>query len=58
MSVLGDSRAVAVEAPTAVVARLGALGPFREGKMGGGKAYGVEIDVLYWLFGPIPLTPN
>jgi hypothetical protein len=24
--------------------------------MSGGTAYGVEVDVLYWLFGPMPLT--
>ena len=48
--------AVAAEARQRLLGYLRALGPVREGNMSGGTAYGVEIDVLYWLLGPIPLT--
>ena len=56
VQLMGDPDAVAAEARQRLLGHLRALGPVREGKMNGGTAYGVEINVLYWLFGPIPLT--
>lgn len=48
-----DPDAVEKEARRNLRSRLGKLGPIHEGKLRAGTAYGVQLEVLYWLLGPI-----
>lgn len=57
----GDAHTVAEQARHYLDARLKAMGPVRSGEIRAGEAYGVPLDIQFWLVGPVdhlPTTPS